>query len=121
MPAIDRVASKRLKRNHRLRVVDAGDDLHLVGDEMADIVRIVEVELRENVVIAGRGIDFGSDFGIGEGGRDLVCLAEPAFDLHKKCLHFLFFFPCRCATSGLPFLLRFRAYSCRRPLAFASA
>lgn len=97
-PTFDCLISKRLERNHGLRVLNAIEHLHLVGDEVADIVLLIEVEFRENVVIAGGGIDFRGDFGIREGRGYLIGFAKLAFDLHEERLH--------CALLSSPGLTR---------------
>ena len=63
---------------------DLGKDL---GDEMADIDPVIHVELGEDVVIAGRRIDFGRNLPVGKSVRDGVGLAELAFDLDEEGLH----------------------------------
>src|SRR5262245_12131778 len=44
-------------------VLDARDHLHLLVDEMADIGVVVDVELDQEIVVAGCGIDLRGDFG----------------------------------------------------------
>jgi acetylornithine deacetylase/succinyl-diaminopimelate desuccinylase-like protein len=71
----------------RCGVLDLGNGLHVLGDEVADVDIARNVELGENVVIAGRGVDLRGDFTVGESGGDLVGLAKLAFDLDEKGLH----------------------------------
>lgn len=65
-------------------VLDARQDLHLLVDEVADVSVLVDVELHQEVVVAGRGVDLGGDLGFGERVGDRVGLAKLAFDLDEK-------------------------------------
>src|SRR6202453_884206 len=68
-------------------VLDAGNDLHLLIDEMANISVVVDVELHQEVVITRGRIDLGGDLGLGKRVGDGVGLAELAFELHEKRHH----------------------------------
>ncbi len=68
-------------------VLDAGDDLHLLVDEMADVGVLVDVEFYQEIVITGGGIDLGGDLGLGKRVGDDIGLAELAFDLHEEGNH----------------------------------
>jgi hypothetical protein len=54
---------------------------------VADIGVVVDVELHQQVVLAGRGIDLGGDLGFGKRIGDHIGLAELAFDLDEKGNH----------------------------------
>jgi len=71
----------------RKRVLDAGENLHLLVDEMADVFLVIDIEFGEQVVIAGSRIDLRGDLGIGKRAGNLIGFAELAFDLHEKRLH----------------------------------
>src|SRR5262249_2273812 len=79
--------SKRLEGDDRAGVLDARNDLHLLGDEMADVGSDLDVELRQQIELAGRGVDFGRDFGVSELVGDLVGFAGLALDLHEERNH----------------------------------
>src|SRR5258707_1100997 len=68
-------------------VLDAGDDLHLLVDEMADIGVLVDIEFYQEIVIARGGIDLGGDLGLGKRVGDDIGLAELAFDLDEEGNH----------------------------------
>src|ERR1700710_1838190 len=68
-------------------VLDAGNDLHLLVDEMADVGVVIDVEFDQQVVISSGGIDFGGDLGLGERIGDGIGLAKLAFELHEKRNH----------------------------------
>src|SRR6266581_3537882 len=78
---------KRLERDDGPGVLNAGNDLHLLVHEMPDVGRILDIELHLQIEIAGRGIDLRGDFGIRDGIRHLVRLAEMAFDLDEEGNH----------------------------------
>src|SRR3712207_2788346 len=79
--------SKRLERDDGPRVLDLGDRLHVLGDEVADVDAVVDVELGEDVVVAGGRVDLRGDLPVGQGARDRVGLAEAALDLDEEGLH----------------------------------
>ena len=81
------VRSKRLETDDRLGVLDAGDLLHLLIDEVPDVGGLVDIELHQQVELSRRGIDFGGDFRVRQRVSDLIRLAERAFDLDKKRNH----------------------------------
>jgi DNA-binding transcriptional LysR family regulator len=83
----DQVASERLEGDDRVGVGDLRDRLHLLGDEMADVDIGRDMELGQDVVIAGGRVDFRGDLAVGEFAGDLIGLAEPAFDLDEEGLH----------------------------------
>src|SRR3972149_10770997 len=68
-------------------ILNAGDGLHLLVDEMTDIGAFLDIELRQQVELSGGRIDFGGDLGVGEPVGDIVGFAELAFDLDKKRNH----------------------------------
>src|SRR5580704_15161749 len=78
-----------LEGDHRARVEDFGDGLHLLRHEMADIDLGVQVELGDDVVIACGRVDFRCDLGIVKRACDLVGLAELALALDEEGLHSL--------------------------------
>ena len=61
---------------------------------MADVGIVVDVELDQEVVVAGGGIDLRGDFRFGERVGDGIGLAELAFELNKKGNH-------RCRLRGV--------------------
>jgi hypothetical protein len=79
---------KCLERYDRPRVLNAGYDLHLLINEMADVGRRIDVKLDQEVEISGGGVDLGSNFSICERIGDRIGLAELAFDLNKKRNHY---------------------------------
>src|SRR3954466_9876343 len=79
--------SKRLEGNDRSCVLDAGDDLNLLVDEMTDVDAGVDIDLHQQIEFARGRIDFGGDLGVGEAVGHLVRLAELAFDLDEKRDH----------------------------------
>jgi len=76
-----------LEGDNRVRVLDAGDTLHLFVDEVADVGPGIDVEFHQQVIVAGRGIDLGDDFGFGQRIGNLVRLPEFAFDLDEEGGH----------------------------------
>src|SRR5947209_6675989 len=64
--------SEGLERDDCPRVDDAGDDLHLLADEMADVDFPLHVELGEDVVIACDRINLRCNLGLRERARHLV-------------------------------------------------
>src|SRR5262245_22834461 len=78
---------ERLERQDRPRVLDARDGLNLLVDEVADIGVGLDVELHQQVEVAGGGIDLGGDLGIGEPVGHVVGLAQVAFDLDEEGNH----------------------------------
>ena len=50
-------------------------------------VPVLDIELHQQVEVAGGGIDLGGDLGIRERVGDLVGFAELAFDLHEEGGH----------------------------------
>src|SRR4051794_31953976 len=87
MSALRSRPSERPEGDDRARIGDAGNALDLLADEMADIDVIGDVELGEDVEIAGNRINFRGDFGLGQGAGNLVGLAELAFDFDEKGPH----------------------------------
>ena len=49
--------AKRLERDDGKRVLDAGQHLHLLVDEVADVGVLIDIELHQQIVMAGRGVD----------------------------------------------------------------
>ena len=68
-------------------VLDAGNHLHLFVDEMADVGVVVDVELDQQVVVAGGGIDLRGNLGFRERVGDGIGLAELAFELDEEGNH----------------------------------
>ena len=58
-----------------------------MADEMADVDVALDVELGEDVKVAGDRVDLRGDLGFGQGAGDLVGPAERAFDLDEEGLH----------------------------------
>src|SRR5262245_33992901 len=79
--------SERLEGDDRAGVLNARDGLHLLVDEMADVGLVLDVELHQEVEVAGGRIDFRSELRVRELVRHLVGLAEVAFDLHEEGDH----------------------------------
>ena len=79
--------SKRLEADDRLGVLDAGDLLDLLVDEMADVGRLIDVEFHQQIELARGRIDFRRDLRVRQRVGDLVGFAERAFDLDKKRNH----------------------------------
>ena len=67
--------TERLEGDDGVSVLNAGNDLHLLVDEMADIGVVVDVELYQQVVIARGGIYLGGDLGLGKRVGDGIGLA----------------------------------------------
>src|ERR1700712_5141902 len=78
---------KRFERDDRACVDDAGDRLHLLTDEVADVDVFIDVKLRKYVEIPGDRVYFRGDLGFGERACHRVRLAECAFELDEKGLH----------------------------------
>ena len=59
------------------RVLDAGNDLHLLVHEMADIGRRIDIEFHQQIEFARGRIDLGGDLGVGKriGHLDRTCRA----------------------------------------------
>ena len=68
-------------------VLDAGNDLDFLVDEVADVGVVIDIELHQEIVIARGGVDFRSDLGLGERIGDGVGLAELAFELDEEGNH----------------------------------
>jgi hypothetical protein len=54
---------------------------------MPDVGCRLDIELNQQIELARRRIDFGSDFGIRQLARDFIGLAELPFDLDEKRDH----------------------------------
>ena len=54
---------------------------------MADVSRGIDVKFHQKIEIAGCGVDFRGNLGVGELIGDLIGLAELAFNLHEKGDH----------------------------------
>src|SRR5215212_1673323 len=78
---------ERLEGDDRAGVLDLGDRLHVLGDEMADVDAVVDMELGQDVVVAGRRIDLRGDLAVGKRARHRIGLAELALDLDEEGLH----------------------------------
>src|SRR6266436_7598025 len=59
-------ALKRLERDDRPGVQNARNGLDLLVDKMADVGAVLDIELHQQVEVAGGRIDFGRDLGIGQ-------------------------------------------------------
>src|SRR3979411_253101 len=79
--------AKGLEGNDGGGVLNAGNDLHLLVDEMADVGVFINVELDQQIVIPCGGIYLGGDFGFGQCVGDGVGLTEFAFDLDEEGNH----------------------------------
>src|SRR5258705_14005307 len=79
--------AERLEGDDGVGVLDAGDHLHPFVDEMADVGVVVDVELDQQIVIAGGGIDLRGDLGFRERIGDGIGLAELAFELDEEGNH----------------------------------
>src|SRR5271156_4733352 len=71
-------SSERLKGNDCSGVVNAGDGLHFLIDEVADIGSRFDVEFDQQVKVAGGRVDLRRDLRVGERVRDCVGFAEIA-------------------------------------------
>src|SRR5258705_12584005 len=80
-------ALKRLERDDRPGVQNARNGLDLLVDEMADVGAVLDIELHQQVEVAGGRINFGCDLGIGQRVGNRIGFAEVAFDLNKKRNH----------------------------------
>ena len=78
---------KRLEGDDGVGVLDAGDALHLLVDEMPDVGSAIDVEFHQQVVVAGGRVDLGGDLGFGQLVGHLIGLAELAFDLDEEGGH----------------------------------
>src|SRR5215218_8656515 len=78
---------ERLEGDDRAGVLDLGDRLHVLGDEMADVDAVVDVELGQDVVVAGGRIDLRGDLAVGKRACHRIGLAELALDLDEEGLH----------------------------------
>src|SRR5271169_5415462 len=81
------VGSERPKGDDGPGIGDPGNRLHLLSDEMTNVDVAFNVELGENVVMAGDRINLRGDLGLGQRAGDLVGAAQRAFDLDEKGLH----------------------------------
>src|SRR3982074_199174 len=79
--------AERLEGDDGVGVLDAGNGLHLLVDEMADVGVVVDVELDQQVVIPCGGINLRGDLGFGERVGDGIGLAELAFELDEERNH----------------------------------
>jgi hypothetical protein len=70
-----------------VRVLDAGDALHFLIHEVADVGARLDIEFHQQVIVARGRVDLGGDLGFGQRVRDLLGLAELAFDLDKEGGH----------------------------------
>src|ERR1700730_1040898 len=57
--------AERLEGDDGMGVLDAGNDLYLLVDEVADIGVVVDVELYQEIVVARGGINLGGNLGLG--------------------------------------------------------
>src|SRR5262249_48415141 len=81
--------SERLERNDRARVLNPGNGLHLLIDEMTDVGLFLDVKLGQQVELSRRGIDLGRNFRIGKLVGHVIGFAEMALDLDEKRDHAL--------------------------------
>src|SRR5882672_1600940 len=72
------------ERNDCERVLDAGENLHFLIDEVTDVLLVVDIEFGEQIVIAGGRVDFRGNLGIGERAGNVVGFAQVALYLHEK-------------------------------------
>src|SRR6266478_6431861 len=80
-------ALKRLERDDRPGVQNARNGLDLLVDKMADVGAVLDIELHQQVEVAGGRIDFGRDLRIRQRIGHRVGFAEVALDLNKKRGH----------------------------------
>src|SRR3954462_13905038 len=80
-------AAERLEGDDGVGVLDAGNHLNLLVDEMADVGLVIDIELDQQVVMAGGGIDFRGDLGFRERIGHRIGLAKLAFELDEKGNH----------------------------------
>src|SRR5882757_6204062 len=57
-------AAERLEGDDGVGVLNAGNHLHLLVDEMADVGLVIDIELDQQVVMAGGGVDLRGDLGL---------------------------------------------------------
>src|SRR4029077_2941315 len=81
------IESERLERDDRTGVEDAGNRLHLLIDEMADVGSVLDVEFHQQVEISGDRVDLRGNLGVGELVGHLVGLSQLAFDLDEEGNH----------------------------------
>src|SRR4029078_5815426 len=79
--------AERLEGDDGVGVLDAGNDLHLLVNEMADVGLVVDVKLDQQVVMAGGGVDLRGDLGLRQRIGHRIRLAELAFELDKEGNH----------------------------------
>src|SRR5918994_994650 len=89
MSAADaRTSGERLERDQGERVLDAVQGLHATGDEPPDVGLVIEIDLHQQVVLAGDRVDFRYLFDVLDRGvGDLVGAAALAFDHDEDRLH----------------------------------
>jgi len=78
---------KRFEGDDGVGVLNAFELVDLLVYEMANIGIIINVEFDQQIVITGCGIDFRGNFSGCYLARNLIGLAELAFDLNEKRLH----------------------------------
>src|SRR5574337_291327 len=93
---------KRLEGDDGARIDDARDRLHLVADEMTDVDILLDIELCQDIEVAGGRVDLRGDLGFRERARDLVGTAERALNLNEERLHRVAAPPCRSLARRLP-------------------
>src|SRR3981081_1813807 len=79
--------SESLEGDDGAGVLDARHDLHLLVHEMADVGVLVDIELDQQIELAGGRVYFRSDLGFGKSVRHVVGLAKLAFDLDEEGNH----------------------------------
>src|SRR3979490_346906 len=92
-------AGKRLEGDDGVGVLDAGNHLHLLVDEMADVGLVIDIELDQQVVMTGGGIDLRGDLGLRERIGYRIGLPELAFELDEKGNHCCRLRNCWCQYS----------------------
>src|ERR1700735_4592126 len=58
--------AERLEGDDGMGVLDAGNDLDLLVDEVADVGVVIDIELHQEIVIARGGLDLRGDLGFDE-------------------------------------------------------
>src|SRR5665213_624742 len=85
--AAGNLALERLEGDDGVGVLDAGQALHLLIDEVADLVCRLLLEKKKQIIVASGRVDFGGYLGFGHLVGHLIVLAELAFDLDEERGH----------------------------------
>src|SRR5712675_818472 len=79
--------AERLEGDDGEGVLDTRKHLHLFVHEVADVGIVLDIELDQQIVLPGGGVDLGRDLGFGKRIGDQIGLAELAFDLDEERNH----------------------------------